>query len=104
MPRFVTLLSLVIALVSCSKNEGGQTIPPAVIPDIIRGTINEFNVTPLDVTTPDKGFLSIAMNDVLYKVAFNATDSAQSNAVLYIATDSILTADSREFASLGRDV
>src|SRR5215218_604298 len=103
MHRFLVFLLLITALISCSKKEEQRSLPPAVIPDIVSGSIYEFNVTPLDITTPDKGYLVILMNDVMYKVAFNATDSAQSNAVLYFASDSILTNDSREFSNRGRD-
>lgn len=103
MPRLLVFLFLFIALISCSKKEDESTIPPAVIPDIIYGTVYEFNVTPLDMTTPDKGFFSISADNTLYQVVFNATDQTQSNAILHFTSDSILTEASREFANLGRD-
>lgn len=103
MRRCIVFLLLLAVFVSCSKEEKGGALPPSVIPNIISGTVYEINVTPLDITTPDKGFLTIFMNDVLYKVQFDATDSSQSNARLYFATDSILTSESREYANLGRD-
>lgn len=101
--RLLLVLLLVLnVLISCSKNEAGPT-PPVVIPDIIYGVINEINVTPSDITTPDKGSLFISANNTIYKVEFNATDSSQSNATLFFASDTILTNDSREFANLGKD-
>ena len=104
MRRLIILLLLFNALISCSKNEEEQLNPPVVvIPDIINGLINEFNVTPLDITTPDKGSLSISMNNTNYKVDFNATDEAKSNATLFFGSDTILTDESREFASFGKD-
>src|SRR4028118_1997329 len=102
MRRLIVLLLLINALISCSKKEEELNLP-VVIPDIINGLINEINVTPLDITTPDKGSLSISMNNTNYKVDFNATDEAQSNATLLFESDTILTDESREFASFGKD-
>ncbi|HEX8675730.1 MAG TPA: hypothetical protein VF700_00835 [Segetibacter sp.] len=102
MRRIIVLLLLINALISCSKKEEALN-PPVVIPDIINGAINEINVTPLDITTPDKGSLSISMNNTNYKVDFNATDEAKSNATLFFGSDTILTDESREFASFGKD-
>ncbi len=102
MPRLLVLLLLLTALISCSKKEEEQT-PPVVIPDVINGTITEVNVTPLDITTPDKGSLLVSANNTIYKVEFNATDQLQSNATLNFESDTILTNDSREFANLGKD-
>ena len=102
MRRLIVLLLLINALISCSKKEE-ELNPPVVIPDVINGSINEINVTPLDITTPDKGSLSISMNNTIYKVDFNATDQAQSNATLFFESDTILTEESREFANFGKD-
>lgn len=98
------LLFLVIAttLFSCSKEAGPD--PTVIIPDIINGFVNEISVTPLNITTPDKGTFFISANNTIYKVDFNAVDQAQSNATLHFASDSILTDASREFANLGKDV
>ncbi|MEJ7679667.1 MAG: hypothetical protein WKG06_17765 [Segetibacter sp.] len=102
MGRLLVLLLLLNALISCSKKEEGL-LPPVVIPDIINGTINEIDVTPLNITTPDKGSLLISANNTIYKVEFNATDQSQYNAILFFESDTILTNDSREFANLGKD-
>ena len=102
MCRFIVLLLLINALISCSKKKE-ELNPPVVIPDVINGAINEIKVTPLDITTPDKGSLLISMNNTNYKVDFNATDEAQSNATLLFESDTILTDESREFASFGKD-
>ena len=102
MRHLIVLLLLINALTSCSKKEE-ELNPPVAIPDVINGLINEINVTPLDITTPDKGSLSISMNNTNYKVDFNATDEAPSNATLLFKSDTILTDQSREFASFGKD-
>jgi len=102
MQRFLVFLLLLIAFVSCSKEEGAP-VQPVEIPAIINGTVYEFNVTPSDITTPDKAFLLILMNNTMYRVVFNAADSVEANAVLRFATDSILTKESREFSNQGRN-
>lgn len=102
MYRLLVLLFVLNALISCSKNEAGPT-PPVVIPDIINGVINEINLTPSNITTPDKGLLLISANNTIYRVVFDATDQPQSNAILYFESDTILTDDSREFANFGKD-
>src|SRR5437868_9228081 len=99
----LVILFLLTALISCSKQKE-ETIPPALIPDIINGLINEIAVTPLNITTPDKGSFLISANNTIYQVEFNATDQAQSNAGLSFSSDSILTNESREFANFGKDV
>lgn len=100
--RLLVFLLLITALISCSEKEEG-TIPPAAIPDEIFGFVYEWNVTPLNITTPDKGFFLIIMNGTFYKIEFNATDQAQANATLRFAADTVLTDDSREFTNFGRD-
>jgi hypothetical protein len=102
MRRILFLLLAINSLVSCSKEEA--TNPPVVIPDIINGLVNEIAVTPINITTPDKGSFSISANNTIYKVDFNATDQAQSNATFRFASDTVLTDASREFANLGKDV
>lgn len=99
----IFLLAALFLFVGCSKknNDSGS---PVVIPDIIIGVITDFNVTPLNIITPDKGIFVISMNNTRYKVVFNAVTQAESNAVLSFAADTILTDDSREFANLGKDV
>ncbi|MBD0294652.1 MAG: hypothetical protein ICV84_05525, partial [Flavisolibacter sp.] len=77
MRRLLVFLFLLIALTSCLKREK-ITTPPDVIPDDIYGIVYEFNVTPINITTPDKGFLLILMNNSPYKVEFNAADQAPS--------------------------
>lgn len=102
MYRLLVVLLLLNALISCSKKEEVPN-PPLVIPDIINGIITEFNVTSLNITTPDKGSLLISMNNTIYKVEFNATDQPQSNAILFFKSDTILIDESREFANFGKD-
>ena len=102
MYRLFALLLVLHALISCSKKQGIIT-PPVVIPDKITGVINEINITPLDITTPDKGSLLISANNTTYTVEFNSTDQLQSNATLYFKSDTVLTNDSRQFADLGKD-
>jgi len=103
MYRILGLFFLLSIFISCSKDETGPP-PPVVIPDIIDGEITEVNLTPLDINTPDKGSLFIAANNTVYKVDFNATAQSSSNAFLIFESDTILNANSREFANLGKDV
>jgi hypothetical protein len=70
---------------------------------VINGVITEFNVTPIDINTPDKGTFLISANNTVYKVTFNAMAESESNAVLTFDSDTILTDESREFANLGKD-
>ena len=100
--RLFIFMLVLTAFVSCSNKEGG--LPPVVIPDNIVGLISEIMVTPINITTPDKGTLLISMNNVIYKVEFNAVAQAQSNASLTFASDTIIRDDSRAFANLGVDV
>jgi hypothetical protein len=92
---------VLIASISCSKDE--EAPPPDIIPEVINGVIKEFGVTPVDITTPDKSTFSISMNNTMYKVESIAVAQSQSNAILFFASDSILTDESREFANLGKD-
>ena len=101
MSRLLVFLLMLTASVSCSKNDKG--VPPAAIPDMIDGVLLDINVTPLNITTPDKGLILISMNNTRYNVEFNAVAQAQSNATLVFASDTILRDDSREFANLGKD-
>ncbi len=103
MYRFLVLFLVLNTFMSCSKNEGGPSSTPVVIPDIIEGVITEFNVTPLNITTPDKGTFFISANNTNYKVNFNATAESSSNAILIFESDTILIDQSREFANLGKD-
>src|SRR5688572_25176816 len=102
MYRFLMLFVVVSTFISCSKNETGPP-PPVVIPAIIDGAITEFNLTPLDITTPNKGTFLISANNTNYKVDFDAAAQASSNAILIFESDTILTDQSREFANLGKD-
>ena len=102
MYRFLVFFLVAGIFISCSKNETG-TLTPFVIPDIIDGVITEFNVTPLDINTPDKGSFFIVANNTAYTVDFNAVAQSASNAFLLFESDTILNADSREFANLGKD-
>ncbi len=99
MYRFLAFLLL--AAVSCSNKD--NSLPPVVIPDNITGPINEIMVTPVNITTPDKGTMVVSMNNVNYKVDFNAVAQAQSNATLSFESDTIIRDDSRAFANLGVD-
>src|ERR1700694_3676187 len=99
MRRFLVLFLVLSTFISCSKNEAGSSTP-VVIPGNIDGEITEFNVTPLDITTPDKGTFFISANNTSYKVDFNATAESQSNAILIFESDTILTDQSREVANL----
>jgi len=97
------MLFLVLStFISCSKDDEAPP-PPPVIPDIISGVVTEFNVTPIDINTPDKGTFLIFFNGIFYKVDFNAVDESESNAYLLFNSDTILTDQSREFANLGKD-
>jgi hypothetical protein len=103
MSRFVVFLLLVTSiLTSCSKDDS-STPPPVVIPDIISGVALEIFVTPTNITTPNKGVMSVNMSNIIYKVEFNAVAQSQSNAVLLFVKDTILIDQSREFANLGKD-
>ena len=102
MYRFLVLFLVLGSFISCSKNEEGPSTP-VVIPDIIDGVITEFNLTPLDITTPDKGTFFISANNTRYKVDFNATAQSASNAILIFESDTILIDQSREFANFGKD-
>jgi hypothetical protein len=93
---------LVAGLLSCSKDESTPP-PPAEIPDILNGDIAAITVEPIDITTPDKAHLLILVQNTLYKVNFDASPQAQSNALITFATDTILSEFSREFANLGED-
>jgi hypothetical protein len=101
MSRILLFLLVLTASVFCSKKDNVQ--PPAVIPDIINGLILEVDVTPINITTPDRGTLLVVMNSTIYKVDFNAVAQSQSNATLFFDTDSILRPESTEFANLGKD-
>src|SRR6266487_6642448 len=103
MYRFFVLFLLLGSFISCSKNEEGSSSTPVVIPDVINGVITEFNVTPLDINTPDKGEFFISANNTSYKVNFNAVAESESNAILIFESDTILIDQSREFANLGKD-
>ena len=102
MYRYLVLFILFSVFVSCSKNEVTQV--PFVVPDFINGEVSEFNLTPLDLNTPDKGTFTIFANNTKYRVDFNATTQAASNAILIFSSDTILTDQSREYANLGKDV
>jgi len=102
MYRFLVLLPVLGGFFSCSKSEEGPPAP-VVIPDIIYGVITEFNLTPINITTPDKGVFFIAAINTRYEVDFNATTNSESNAILMFESDTILTEQSREFANLGKD-
>lgn len=93
---------LLVGLISCSKDETTPP-PPPEIPNILNGDITTITVNPIDIVTPDKATLLISVQNSLYKVDFNASEQAQSNAVINFATDTILSEFSREFANLGMD-
>jgi hypothetical protein len=88
--------------ISCSKNEN-NTPPAGVIPDVINGSVTEIILTPINITTPDKGTFFIFSNNTRYTVEFNAVSNAQSNAILIFDSDTILSDDSREYTNLGND-
>lgn len=102
MYRYLLLFLVISTFISCSKKE---EVPPApvVIPDVINGVITEFNVTPLNITTPDKGTFLISANNTIYQVDFDVAAESESNAILIFESDTILTDQSREFANLGKD-
>lgn len=102
MYRFLALFFLLGVFISCSKDEEGSSTP-VVIPDVIDGVITEFNLTPLDVNTPNKGTFFISANNTNYKVDFNAAAQSASNAILIFDYDTILNDQSREFGNLGKD-
>ena len=102
MYRFVVLFWVLSAFVSCSKDKKAPDIP-VEIPAIFEGSVTEFELTPLNITTPDKGEFFISDNITRYKVEFNASAQASSNAILRFETDTILVNESREFTSLGAD-
>ena len=102
MIRLLVALFVLTVGVSCSNKS--NELPPVVIPDNIDGVLREIMVTPVNITTPDKGSLTILMNSVLYKVEFNAVPQVQSNATLRFTSDTIIRAESSAFANLGPDV
>src|SRR5687768_5882266 len=99
--RFIVKFLCVGVFMSCSKSDDQPQVTP--IPDLILGTVEDIAVTPVDLNTPGQGTMVIQMNGALYKVQFNATTEAQSNATLFFAEDTVLTADSREYGNLGQD-
>ena len=101
MNRVFLFLIAVIIGVSCSNKESGPT--QVVIPDKINGPILEMMVTPININTPDKGYFTISMNNIIYKVQFDAVPQGQSNAVLTFASDTMINSNSRAFANLGKD-
>lgn len=101
MLRIVVILLVLTSSFSCSDKD--NDLPPVVIPDTINGVIMEINVTPINITTPDKGSLLISMNNTVYSVEFNAVNQSQSNATLFFASDTIIRDESREFSNLGKD-
>ncbi len=90
MYRYLLLFLVISTFISCSKKE---EVPPApvVIPDVINGVITEFNVTPLNITTPDKGTFLISANNTIYQVDFDVAAESESNAILIFESDTILT-------------
>jgi hypothetical protein len=104
MRLFYIFLIVISALISCSKKEGVTTNPPITIPTKIEGLITELNVTPINITTPDKGSFVIFSNNTLYNVEFDAVEQSQSNADLLFGSDTLLIDESREFANFGNDI
>lgn len=102
MYRLLFVLSLVLAMGSCSKSN--DTPPVTPVPDVINGTITDFSVTPINLNTPDKGTMLISMTGALYKVQFNVVPEAQANAKISFGTDSVLVDESRESGNFGQDV
>lgn len=100
--RHLVLLFVFGNFISCTKNEN-KTPPADTIPVVINGSVAEITLTPLNITTPDKGNFFIFSNNTRYFVEFTATSNAQSNAIIIFDTDTILTDDSREYANLGDD-
>src|SRR5215210_1055992 len=101
MYRFVVLVLMLSTFISCSKNEN-MPLPPEVIPASLDGVITEFNLTPLNVDTLDKGSFFIFANNTNYRVDFDVASQAASNAVIRFVNDTILMDESREFANLGK--
>lgn len=102
MRKIVIVFISWVALLSCKKDSTPPTVTP--VPDIIRGQVREIEVVPVDVNTPGQGSMVVQMNDALYKVQFNVTAQAQSNASLYFANDTLLADESREYGNFGQDV
>jgi hypothetical protein len=103
MNRIIIVLLSALPFIGCSKSDDPD---PAVtpIPDIIQGQVREIDVTPVDINTPGQGSFIISMTGALYKVQFNATTQAESNAILLFANDTMLIEESREFGNFGFDV
>ena len=101
MARFLALF-LVLGIFSCSKNEVVQP-PPPPIPGSFDGVINEIGLTPIDLNTPDKGTIYMAVNNTVYQIDFDAVTQSASNAILKFASDTILIDQSREFASFDKN-
>ena len=101
MARFLALF-LVLGIFSCSKNEVVQP-PPPPIPGSFDGVINEIGLTPIDLNTPDKGTIYMAVNNTVYQIDFDAATQSASNAILKFASDTILIDQSREFASFDKN-
>lgn len=101
MSRLLVFLFVLTASVSCTKDD--KPLPPVVIPDIINGVVLELNVTPINITTPDKGTVTVSTTNAIYNVQFNAVAQAQSNATLTFESDTILTDASKEFSNFGKD-
>jgi len=101
MHRLLALFLVLSTFISCSKNEGSLT--PEVIPASLDGVLTDFNLTPLDINTPDKGSFFISANNTNYRVDFDAAAQVASNAIIKFVTDTILIDQSREFTNLGKD-
>ena len=101
MNRFFVLFFATTCVLSCSKKESAPS--QDVIPNEISGPISEMMVTPINISTPDKGYFLISMNNAVYQVEFDAVPKSQSNAVITFASDSIINKDSRAYANLGPD-
>ncbi|HKH62803.1 MAG TPA: hypothetical protein VKA49_18300 [Flavitalea sp.] len=99
--RLFVLAFVVLGLTSCSKSDNSPSVSP--IPDVINGAVISFRATPLNITTPDKSFIEVSMQNVRYMVTLNAVPQSQSNALVLFATDTVLVDDSKEFANLGKD-
>ena len=100
--KFFILAFIVLGLNSCSKSD--NNVPVATIPDEISGFVVSFRATPSNITTPDKSFFVVSMQNTRYTVTLNAVPQSQSNASVLFATDTVLVDESREFANLGKDV
>lgn len=99
--RLAIFVITLFAFLSCSKSD--KSTPPAPIPNSIDGIVIGFTASPQNITTPDKNFFVISMNNTRYRVDMNAVPQSQSNANVFFATDTILVDQSREFANLGKD-